>query len=462
MTRGGPLTTRRTVIGGAAVLAAGEALAATAAAAPAAAPATLGPPPGQTKFPDAAASDPVKLGWMQGSPPPPGKRIQFADNSAGRFPQLRWTYSHMRETLPTATVARAAKPWLLPSAPRDDIDSVSFQPQPNSGFDGPMTWQQSLAANYTDGIVVLHKGRIVHERYFGALAPAGTHIAFSVTKSFVGTLVAMLAEEGRIDLAAPVTLYLPELAASGFAGATVRDLLDMRSGIRFSENYTSPTDDIAVYTVAGGFVPRPAGWSGPGNFCDYLVTVGREAAPGGNFHYQTANTEVLAWLLRRVTGKPLRELLAERLWQPMGAEQDAYFAIDSNGFDFGGGGLCASLRDMARFGEVMRLGGIANGQRIVPAVVVADIARGGDKAAFATAAYTRLPGASYRSQWWCLHNEHGAYSARGVHGQAIYIDPRAEMVIARFASHPLAANANFDPTSLPAFHAVAKRLMGQG
>lgn len=453
MTGGGPMTTRRTLIGGAAALAASDALAA---------PATLGPPPGQTKFPDAAASDPVKLGWMQGSPPPADKLIKYADNSAGKFPQLRWTYAHMREILPTAVVPRAAKPRALPQGHRNDaaIDAATFTPQANSGFDAPMTWAQSLAANYTDGIIVLHKGAVVYERYAGALAPAGQHIAFSATKSFVGTLVATLAEEGRIDLAALVEHYLPELAQSGFAGASVRHLLDMRSGIRFSEDYTSPTDDIAVYTVAGGFVPRPAGWTGPDNFCDFLKTVTRETAPGGHFHYQTANTEVLAWLLRRVTGMPLRDLIATRIWQPMGAEHDAYFAIDSNGFDFGGGGLCASLRDMARFGEVMRNGGVVGKTRIVPAAVVADIERGGDKAAFEPAGYNRLPGASYRSQWWCLHNEHGAYAARGVHGQAIYVDPRAEMVIARFASHPLAANANMDPTTLPAFHAVAKWLMG--
>ncbi len=447
------MTTRRTMLGGAVAMAASDVLAA---------PATLGPPPGQTQFPDADASDPIKLGWMQGSPPAADKLIRYADNSAGKFPQLRWTYSHMREVLPSATVPRAAKPWALPRGGRDDadIDGVTFTPQANSGFDGPMTWAQSLAANYTDGIVVLHKGAIAYERYAGALTPAAQHIAFSATKSFVGTLVAMLAEEGKVDLASPVEAILPELAQSGFAGATVRHLLDMRSGIRFSEDYTSATADIALYTVAGGFVPRPAGWTGPDNFCDYLKTVTRDTAPGGNFHYQTANTEVLAWLLRRVTGKPLRDLLAERIWQPMGAEQDAYFVVDSHGFDFGGGGLCATLRDMARFGEVMRRGGLANGQRIVPAAVVADIERGGDKAAFAPAGYNRLPGASYRSQWWCLHNEHGAYAARGVHGQAIYIDPRAEMVIARFASHPMAANAAFDPTSLPAFHAVAKHLMG--
>ncbi len=418
---------------------------------------TLGPPPGQRVFPDAAASDPVTLGLMQGSPPPPDKLVRFADGSAGRFPKLRWTYSHIRETMATAGLARAASPWALPHSPRDDLDAVTFLPL---GSDRPMSWEASLAANYTDGIVVLHRGRIVQQRYFGAGAEDRPHIAFSATKSFIGTLVAMLADEGAIDLAAPIDHYLPELAGSGFAGASVRDLLDMRSGIRFNEDYTSGVADIALYTVAAGFVPRPAGYAGPMGFAAYLPTVVRDTAPGGDFRYQTANTEVLGWLLRRVAGMPVRDLLQARIWQPMGAEHDAYFCIDELGFDFAGGGLCATLRDMARFGELMRLGGVtASGVRIVPETVVRDIEAGGDPAAFVSAGYVCLPGGSYRSQWWHTHNAHGAYTARGVHGQAIYIDPKAEMVIARFASHPLAANANLDPTSLPAYHALARHLM---
>jgi CubicO group peptidase (beta-lactamase class C family) len=107
----------------------------------------------------------------------------------------------------------------------------------------------------------------------------------------------------------------------------------------------------------------------------------------------------------------------------------------------------------------MRLDGMYNGQHVVPAAVVRDVRRGASKDHFALAGYTLLPGWSYRSMWWVSHNSHGAFTARGIHGQALYVDPAAEMVIARFASHPLAANVNLDPTSLPAYHAVAEHLM---
>jgi len=140
--------------------------------------------------------------------------------------------------------------------------------------------------------------------------------------------------------------------------------------------------------------------------------------------------------------------------------RDAYLQIETVGNEFAGGGLNASLRDLARFGEMMRQDGRYNGQQIVAKAVVDDIRRGGSKEHFAKAGYALLPGWSYRDMWWVTHNEHGAYSARGVHGQVIYIDPKAEMVIARFSSHPLAANANLDPTSLPAYHALARHLLG--
>jgi CubicO group peptidase (beta-lactamase class C family) len=164
-------------------------------------------------------------------------------------------------------------------------------------------------------------------------------------------------------------------------------------------------------------------------------------------------------VLRRVTGRSVSALLQERIFAKLGPEQDAFFTVDPTGAEFAGAGLNLTLRDMARFGEAMRLDGKFNGQQIVPKTVIDDIRKGGDRARFVSAGYQTLPGWSYRNMWWVSHNEHGAYMARGVHGQAIYVDPTAEMVIARFASHPLAGNVNLDPMSLPAYHAVALHLM---
>ena len=180
---------------------------------------------------------------------------------------------------------------------------------------------------------------------------------------------------------------------------------------------------------------------------------------GESFSYKTINTDVLGWIIQRITGLSLAENLSRRIWSRLGMEHDAYITVDTAGTEFAGGGLNTTLRDLARFGEMMRNDGQAQGQQVVPKAVVDDIRRGADPAKFTPAGYVTLPGWSYRSMWWVSHNPHGAYMARGIHGQAIYIDPKAEMVIARYASFPQQANAFNDPTSLPAYHALAKFLI---
>lgn len=408
---------------------------------------------------DAIESDPVRMGWMVGAPPPADKLIRFGDGSFSKFPRTRWSYSHMRQFLPTSVVRRADRPVRpLPRDERTDLDAVTFVPLGPSGR-GTTTWAESLLANFTDGIAILHRGRIVYERYFGVLDAHTPHIAFSVTKSFVATIAATLLHEGVIDEHAPVPQYLPELASSGFADATIRQLLDMTTGLGYTEDYTDENSSVWQFSRAGGFRPRPAGYQGPESFYEFIRTLAKEGPHGERFAYKTVNTDTLAWVVRRVTGCSLSELLQERLWSRLGVEDDAYFTVDQTGVEFAGGGLNLTLRDMARFGEMMRLGGRFNDQQIIPSAVVADIRRGGNRDHFALAGYTLLPGWSYRNMWWVSHNEHGAFTARGIHGQAIYIDPAAEMVIARFASHPQGANVNLDPMSLPAYHAIANHLM---
>ncbi len=403
----------------------------------------------------ALASDPTRHGWMEGAPPPADRLVRISDGSAWRFPQLRWSYSNFRRLVPTAEVPRGAMPVrAFPVALRDDIDALTFAPLAGSGFDGPISWAQSLLANFTDGILVVHRGTIVYERYFGVTGPATRHMLMSVSKSFAGTIAAMLVADGTLDENALVGDLIPELAAGGFGDATLRQVLDMTTALAYSEDYTSATADIARLVAACGLSPGD-----DAGVRAYLPTIQKAGTHGAAFTYRTCNTDVLAWILHRTTGKPLAQLVSEAFWQRLGMEQDASYTIDSHGSEFGGGGLSAALRDLARFGEMMRLGGVADGVRIVPQAVVDDIRGGGDRAKFVPAGYATLPGWSYRNQWWVSHDDHGCYTARGVRGQMIWIDPVAEMVITRLGSHPLAGNGNFDPTSLPAWTAVARLLM---
>lgn len=408
-------------------------------------------------FADARSSDPVTLGWMTGSPPAADRIVRFDDGSFLRFPMWRWSFSHWRELVPTVNVPRgAAAPSPLPRAEREDLDAVRLTPL---GGKGEMSWAESLEANYTDGIVVLHRGRIVQERYFGALTAERPHIAFSVTKSFFGIIAATLVAEGVLDAAAPVRHYIPELGASGFGDATVSQVLDMTTALRHTEVYGDPASDFADYARATGLLPRRPGYAGARSTYEYLPTIAKLGEHGPAFTYRSINTDVVGWLIARVTHAPPHEALRARIWSVLGAEDDAHLQVDAVGTPLVAVALNARLRDLARFGEMLRLDGAFNGRQIVPAAVVAEMRRGGSREAFARAGYATLPGWSYHHQWWLSHNEHGAYAARGIHGQAIYVDPKAEMVVARFASHPLASNVNLDPTSLPAYHAIARHLL---
>lgn len=406
---------------------------------------------------DARSSDPAEMGWMQGLPPAPDQRIHWADAGHMRFPTHRHAFSRMREYLPTARVGRGAGPvWDLPVALRDDLAAVRFTPL---GGDEELDWDAGLAANFTDALLVLHKGAIVYERYFGTTRPDTPHIVWSVTKSFVGTLAEMLVHEGRLDPAAPVGDLVPELAGSGFADATLRQVMDMTTGLDFSEEYTDPNSGIGAFSMALGLTPRSPGYAGPTDVYGFLPGVARAGEHGQRFTYRTCNTEVLGWIVARAEGKRLDQVLSERIWQPLGMEQDADFLIDGTGMPFAGGGLNPVLRDLARFGEALRCGGVGNGRQVIPAAVVDAIRGGANVDDFTRAGYALLPGWSYRSQWWVTHNNRGAFTARGIHGQVIYVDPAAEMVVARFASHPIASNVGLDPTSLPFYAALGDHFL---
>jgi hypothetical protein len=408
---------------------------------------------------NAADSDPRTLGWMTGFPTPPEKLIMQPESDFFSFPKLRWTVCHIRELMPTKQVSRGLGPLIpLEYALDAGIDDLSFTP---IGGKEQMTWEQALTANYTDGILILHRGKIVYERYFGCLEEAGKHAAMSMTKSITGLLAEILVAEGRLDATARVSTIVPELADSAFGSATVRQVMDMTTALDYSEDYADPNADIWVYSKAASPLPKPEDYPGPNGYFEYLQTVRQKGAHGEAFGYKTINTDTLGWIISRVTDKDLAQLLSERIWKKMGAEQDGYLTVDAKGTPFAGGGLSAGLRDMGRIGLLLLNGGEINGQRLFPQEVVETIRAGGDKEAFAKAGYTTLSGGSYRSMWWIFHNEHEAYAARGVHGQTIYVDPTAEMVIVRFASFPEATNAKIDPTSLPAYQAVAEYLLSK-
>jgi len=178
----------------------------------------------------ATETDPESLGWMKGFPPAPDRTVAFQDGSFRSFPELRWAWSNIRQLVPTVNVWRGAGPASVLSREDQDIGAVA-----SVTMDGrPMTFAKMLEETYADGIAVLHRGKLIYERYFGALKPHKPHIGMSVTKSFTGVLAGILVTEGRIDPQAPVTDYVPELKASAFGDARVHEAMDMTTGLEYT------------------------------------------------------------------------------------------------------------------------------------------------------------------------------------------------------------------------------------
>jgi hypothetical protein len=272
----------------------------------------------------------------------------------------------------------------------------------------------------------------------------------------------MQVHAGVLDPDKHVQHYIPELADTAFGDATVRQVMDMTVGVKYSEDYNDRAAEFFDYSAACAIGRRRPEYKGPESVFEFLKGLKKLGQHGEAFSYKTCNTETLAWIIQRISGVHFAKMLSEQIWQKLGMEEDAYVLVDRTGAAIAGGGLNMTLRDMARFGEMMRMNGSVGGLHIVPEAVVADISGGADRDHFAKAGYKTLPGWSYRAQWWVSHDELGVYTARGIHGQAIWIAPKAGVVIARFGSHPVAANGQgIDQTSLPAYAAVARHLMGR-
>ncbi len=402
-------------------------------------------------------SNPNTLGLMKGFPPPVDKRVMLPDSNFFSFPNLRWSVCHMRELLPTASINRNVSGYQpLEYALVNGIDDVKFTPTNTKSI---MSWHDSLAKNYTDGMLIIHKGKIVYEKYRGCLSEHVNHAAMSMTKSVTGLVAEILISKGILQDESLVKEIVPELENSAFGDATVRQVMDMTTSLKYSENYADPNADIWKYSAAANPLPKPESYAGPIGYFEYLQTVKKDNEHGVIFGYKTVNTDALGWIISAVTGQKFNDVVSELLWSPLGMEVSADITVDGLGIPFSGGGMSATLRDLARLGLAVANDGMVNGIQVIPKSAIDSIRKGGSKDAFSKAGYKSMPNGSYRSMWWHFHNANGAFAARGVHGQTIYIDPSVDMIIVRLASHPTASNSVIDPTSLPAYQAIADYLM---
>jgi CubicO group peptidase (beta-lactamase class C family) len=331
------------------------------------------------------------------------------------FPDIQVnTFRNIQRLFPTRTVSAGSKPYPLVVGSRT-LDNFRFESRGKS-------WDlyDYLSLNRVAGLLVINKGEVVFERYFLGNSPETRWMSMSVVKSIVATLVGAAIHDGYIQsIDDPVTRYLPQLAGSAYAGVTVRQLLQMASGVDWNETYTDPASDRRAMLEAQ--ISQQ-----PGSILALMASLDRAAAPGTRWNYSTGETQVVGALVAAATAMPVAEYLSQTIWQPFGMASDATWWLDSpDGLEIGGSGLSATLRDYARFGLYMLKEGVIGGKATLPAGWVADATTpkeiGGEIV-------------DYGYMWWPL--DLGAYSAIGIFGQFVYVHPQSETVIAMWGAQP--------------------------
>lgn len=368
-----------------------------------------------------------EMGIMQGFPPPPEKRPTLENWDLPPF--NRWSFQNIRTLFPTVDVRRAGP---VADFPQDmqELGGIAY-----TGADGQgRTVDQGLNLTYADGFLVCHRGRLVAERYFNDMQPHSPHLSQSVAKSVVGTLAGVLHHEGLLDLDAPLPDIVPELAVCGYGGATLNQVLDMQSGVRFTEDYGVPNSDMTRIDIASGWRPPRPGEAVP-TIRDVILTLPQDRPHGESFLYRSIETDVVAWAIERAAAAPLAQVLSERIWSKLGAERDAFFTVDGAGTALADGGFNATLRDYARFGLMMLNGGRVGDVQVVPEAWV-ESCRAGEPEKFGAPYTNTMPRGAYRRHWWMLDAGRGDIMARGVFGQLIYVDFEAEFLAVILSTWP--------------------------
>lgn len=374
----------------------------------------------------------MKDDLMDAFPPAQDRQVKLGNWRTP--PYNRWAFSHVGELVPSAPVRKApdhVQP--LRERPADIGDFEIDTPQ------GRMDFEAWLEATYTDAIVILKDGDILCERYFGEMDRRRRHILMSVSKSVLGLLAGCLVERGVFDPEALVTSVVPEVEGTAYDGATLRDLLDMRVGVLFDENYHAASGPIIEYRKAQLWDPLEIGEAPMDLRGFFRLLTATDGDHADRFHYVSPNTDLLGWVIERLSGTRYSDLVSELIWQPMGAEEDAYITVDRLGAPRCAGGFCATTRDLARLGRLMAHGGRAGDRQVIPEAWVEDILRGGDIPAWDRGDFIPLfPEApmSYRSKWYVERGDYPIMFGLGVFGQNVFSEPSSDLVIAKFSSQP--------------------------
>ena len=390
---------------------------------------------------------------MQGVPPSRESQVTMANYRD--YPASRWAFRNAGAPMHMVMIPRGGNIRQFAAASRPELAEFKIvDPQGEAkGFD------QLFKANYANGLVIAQGQKVLHESYFGDFSEHDAHIWFSMSKSLASTAFGLLVDQGLVDLQASPAKYIPELVGSGFERVSIQQVLDHGTSIDFHETYTNVDSDFARYYAPAlnmGWMPGAADVQpdnaeiyGVHDFLGQFIKPDPDRVPGDNFDYNSANADVLGWLIARLSGQPFQDYIEDNIWSKIGAEHDAYILVDRAYMPAVTGGMNSTARDALRFGMMVRDRGEYNGQQIIPASWIDATLDVSDRLLANMQANTKYQNESwsaYHNMWWILDAAAGEYCAVGIHGQVIYINRRADTVMVWFSSQPGAAsprNPNF-------------------
>lgn len=369
-----------------------------------------------------------------------------------------YSFQHMQELFPSSDIPKGQVPIFPLTSSLKELNDLKFvYTNPKSKKSVEKTLKAMLAETNTDAFIVMKDGIIVTEQYFNGQNSQTRHQMMSVTKSIFGLLAATLVAEGQLDPKKKVIEYIPELKQSAYGDATVEQVMNMTVGVKYSEDYLDPKAEVNEYMRSLGMGTLNINPNfGIRNF---LTTLKKQGNHGDTFKYATVNTDVLCWLVERATQESSSKLIEQRLWSKMGMERDAFILVDAQSVPSCGGGFNATARDLARFGQLILQKGNFNKQQLISAEAIESIKKGGDRKAFAQSIEGRSnyfpPTASYKNQFWSFGE---AFSAIGIFGQWIYINPKQNVVIVKQSSLPLPDDSEMTAYHYKTFEEIVKAL----
>lgn len=401
---------------------------------------------------------------------PPSRESQVSLQNYRDYPYSQWSFRNPGAPLHVLVLPRSGNVHQYKTSIKNSVANTPIKDSAGN----TKTFELLFKENYADGVLVLQNNIILYEQYWNGLDKDYQHMWFSMTKSLTSTAFGLLVQQKKINLTASPAKYIPELKGTPYDRATIQDLLNMSTALGFKENYTDTSSFFWKYygSVRDGYYVKGARDADPMttevygvyDFLSKSVTANQNLKPGEVFEYNGSNADVIGWLIARISGQSITDFIRENIWAKISAEHDALMAVDRAYMGVATSAMNTTLHDAALFGQLILNRGSIDGKQILPAqwidetlkLTVADKERYARNDVYVKAG---MPWIAYKNFWWILDETKGEYAAIGIHGQVIYINRSANMVIAYFSSQPVASSAGNKPflAKLNACRTLAKK-----